>query len=68
MTEQWKDFLQLGFSFFVAGYLLVVYNQTLSLLAKKLDELVMETKHTRELILTSLDSRRREDSPQQKSP
>ena len=46
--EQYKDFLQLGFSFFVAGYLLIFTNQTLAILVRKLDELATEIRNLRE--------------------
>jgi len=46
--EQYKDILQLGFSFFVAAYLLIFTNQTLSILVRKMDELAAEVRSLRE--------------------
>jgi len=61
--EQYRDLLQLGFSFFVAGYLLLVFNQTLSMLSKKIDELITETKHLNTLLLTIINMNSQGDSP-----
>jgi dimeric dUTPase (all-alpha-NTP-PPase superfamily) len=46
--ENYKDFLQLGFSFFVAAYLLIFTNQTLSILVRKMDEMASEIRSLRE--------------------
>jgi len=46
--ESYKDLLQLGFSFFVAAYLLIFTNQTLSILVRKMDELASEIRSLRE--------------------
>lgn len=48
--EEWKDFLQLGFSFFVAGYLLIVTQKTLTLVSEKLTEVITELKHLNDKI------------------
>jgi hypothetical protein len=46
--ESYKDLLQLGFSFFVAAYLLIFTNQTLSILVRKMDELTAEIRSLKE--------------------
>jgi hypothetical protein len=48
MDPVWKDFLQLGFSFFVAGFLLIELVRDRAYLRQKLDELLAELRGLRE--------------------
>lgn len=48
MEQAVKDFLQLGFSFFVAGYLLVVTQKTMTMMAEKLTQVIDELRHLNE--------------------
>lgn len=52
MEQAVKDFLQLGFSFFVAGYLLIVTQKTMAMMAEKLTQVIDELKHLNEKIDT----------------
>jgi len=63
--EAYKDLLQMGFSFFVAAYLLIVFNQTITMLSKKIDELITETKHFNALLMTIIDQNRQGGIPHQ---
>jgi len=59
--EQYKDFLQLGFSFFVAAYLLIFTNQTLAILVRKMDELATEIRNLREWMQLAERERKSEE-------
>jgi hypothetical protein len=61
--EGYKDLLQMGFSFFVAAYLLIVYNQTLQTLTRKMDELLTEVRHLNALLLSQTNRQTREGNP-----
>jgi len=61
--ESYKDLIQMGFSFFVAAYLLIVYNQTLQTLTRKMDELLTEFRHLNALLLSSANRQAREGDP-----
>ena len=63
--EAYKDLLQMGFSFFVAAYLLIVFNQTLQTLTRKFDAMLVEIRHLNDLIMTHLNHQQKEGSPQE---
>jgi hypothetical protein len=62
-VEGYKDLMQMGFSFFVAAYLLIVYNQTMQTLTRKMDELLTEVKHLNALLLSQINRQAREGNP-----
>jgi len=61
--ENYKDLLQMGFSFFVAAYLLIVYNQTLQTLTRKMDELLAEVRHLNALLLSQRNQQTSKGDP-----
>jgi hypothetical protein len=61
--ESYKDILQMGFSFFVASYLLIVYNQTLQTLTRKMDELLTEVRHLNALLLSQRNQHTEKGNP-----
>jgi hypothetical protein len=61
--ESYKDIMQMGFSFFVAAYLLIIYNQTLQTLTRKMDELLTEVRHLNALMLSQTNRKTEKGNP-----
>lgn len=66
--ESYKDFLQLGFSFFVAAYLLIFTNQTLSILVRKMDEVAAEVRSLREWMQVRGSEKEESEKKEAQSP